>query len=150
MNKASLVSVATALLDHADAVVVQAGAYEGLGPGEIPSLPRLLPKILHSTFRHCLEDQQQEESDGLVAELEPALGQLFCRARGLLDNFLGLVERMKIRTALEDERDLVLELCADLVGYHKLLIAIDLKSALKVTVLIFLLYVLEFFTLESV
>ena len=128
MNKVSLMSVATALLDHADAVVLQAGAYDGLGPGEIPSLPRLVPKLLLNTFKYCVEEWEEG------AEMPPPLLQLFCRARVLLHNFLGLMESMRIRTVLEDEKDIVLELCADLVGFHKLLTTFDLKSSLKVPV----------------
>jgi hypothetical protein len=64
---------------------------------------------------------------------QPApLLQLFLRARGLLQDFLRLMEHMKIRTVLEDEREIVLELCVDLVSFHKLLIDSDLKSLLKV------------------
>jgi hypothetical protein len=59
LNKASMLAVACALLEHADAAVVQAESYEGAGPGEIPSLPRLIPKILHSTLQHCVEEGQQ-------------------------------------------------------------------------------------------
>ncbi len=54
-----MLAVACALLEHADAAVVQAESYEGAGPGEIPSLPRLIPKILHSTLQHCVEEGQQ-------------------------------------------------------------------------------------------
>jgi hypothetical protein len=126
-------SVATALLDHTDAAVLHAGAYEGLVPSHIPSLPRLVPKILRNTFQQCVEEQQ--EGGGPALTTEAPLMQLFCRARGLLDNFVVLMERMKIRTALEEERDIVLELCADLISFHKLLISIDLKSSLKVPVI---------------
>jgi hypothetical protein len=129
-----MLAVACALLEHADAAVVQAESYEGAGPGEIPSLPRLIPKILHSTLQHCVEEGQQGGGGAVDCQAQqPApLLQLFLRARGLLQDFLRLMEHMKIRTVLEDEREIVLELCVDLVSFHKLLIDSDLKSLLKV------------------
>jgi hypothetical protein len=75
-----------------------------------------------------------EQEGTLSGQLQAPLLHLFGRARGLLENFLQLVEKMRIRTVLEDERDIVLELCDDLVSFHKLLITIDLKSSLKVTI----------------
>ena len=133
LNKASALSVACALLEQANAVVLHAGTYEGLGPGEIPSLARLLPKILLNSFQHCVKEQQRGGGSGDLSEqMQASLHQLFTQARGLLENFLLLLERMKIRTVLEDEREIVLGLCADLIAFHKLLVTVDLKSSLKV------------------
>ena len=32
-------------------------SYDGLGPGEIPSIPRIIPKILLITFQYCRQEQ---------------------------------------------------------------------------------------------
>ena len=39
---------------------------------------------------------------------------------------------MKIRTILEDELEIILELCSDLFAFHAVLFSIDLKSCLFV------------------
>jgi hypothetical protein len=73
-----MLAVACALLEHADAAVVQAESYEGAGPGEIPSLPRLIPKILHSTLQHCVEEGQQG-SGAMDCQAGLEKTQLFCK-----------------------------------------------------------------------
>eukprot|EP00092_Neocalanus_flemingeri_P105699 GFUD01135509.1.p2 GENE.GFUD01135509.1~~GFUD01135509.1.p2 ORF type:complete len:114 (+),score=46.95 GFUD01135509.1:304-645(+) len=41
--------------------------------------------------------------------------------------FLGLVEEKKIRTVLEDELDILVSLCSELVSFHQVVIPLDFK-----------------------
>ena len=64
--------------------------------------------------------------------MKDSITRLFCQGRKLLENFSSLIGKMKIRTVLEDELEIVLELCSDLLSFHEILFSIDLKSCLFV------------------
>ena len=57
---------------------------------------------------------------------------LYVKGRTLLESFVSLVDKMKIRTALEDELDILVILCADLLAFHEVLFAMDLKASFAV------------------
>jgi hypothetical protein len=123
-NRVMLISVATALINHTDILLVHGSSYDGLGPGEIPSIPRMIPKILLKTFQYCSQEQANTDSD----EVKESVTRLFCGGRTLLENFCALVDKMRIRSVLADELDIVLELCSDLLAFHDVLFLINLKS----------------------
>ena len=67
-----------------------------------------------------------------LGEVKDSITRLFCQGRKLLENFSSLIGKMKIRTVLEDELEIILELCSDLLTFHEILFSIDLKSCLFV------------------
>ena len=67
-----------------------------------------------------------------LGEVKDSITRLFCQGRKLLENFSSLIGKMKIRTVLEDELEIILELCSDLLNFHEILFSIDLKSCLFV------------------
>ena len=56
----------------------------------------------------------------------------FSKAKDLLTLFISVMESIKIRTVLEDELDILVTLCVDLVGFHDVLIPLDFKLACMV------------------
>ena len=128
-NCAMLLSVATDLIDHTDSLLLQSAAnYEGFGPGDLPSLPRVVPKILTAAFGYCVKKRPVSSSDSARSSID----QLFSRCRSLLDNFSAIIDRLTFRSELEDELNLLAELCTDLVSFHQVLFMVDLKSSLNV------------------
>ena len=69
----------------------------------MPSLPRVLPKILQ-----------------LITTLSN-LGREEIQARDLLVLFLALVEEIKFWTVLEDKLDILISFCSELVTFHQIL-----------------------------
>ena len=45
--------------------------YEGLSPAIIPSIPRLLPKIIHTLFKFCCDELPQTESGVNILKFLP-------------------------------------------------------------------------------
>ena len=128
-NCAMLLSVATDLIDHTDSLLLQSAAtYQGFGPGDLPSLPRVVPKILVAAFGYRVKERPVSSSDSVRSSID----QLFSRCRILLDNFSAIVDRLTFRSELEDELSLLAELCSDLVSFHQVLFMVDLKSSLNV------------------
>ena len=93
------------------------------GVGEVPSLPRVVPKILSSTFSYLGMGQIISNTEDLKAQV----ANCFSKVRDLLILFLTLMEKIKMRTVLEDELDILLELCLELVNFHEILIPLDFK-----------------------
>jgi len=93
------------------------------GVGEVPSLPRVLPKILYSTFSYL----GMGDTIGSTEQLKAQVSNCFSKVRDLLILFLTLMEKIKMRTVLEDELDILLELCLELVNFHEILIPLDFK-----------------------
>jgi len=127
-SRVMLISVATALIDHTDTLLLHGSRFDGLGPGEIPSIPRVIPKILLSTFKYCTKEQAETSSE----EVKASITRLYVRTRTLLENFSALLEKMKMRTVLEDELDILVELCSDLLAFHGVLFPVDLKTSFSV------------------
>jgi len=127
-NQVLLLAVATALTDHTNTAIQHVFSLDGLGVGEIPSLLRFMPKILLTSFKYCGENQTQDNSD----ELKNAIDRLFLRNRTLLENMFLLVDKIQIRSILEDERHILIEFCMDLLAFHTVLFHVDLKSTVGI------------------
>ena len=50
----------------------------------------------------------------------------------LMASFLSVVGKIKIRTVLEDELDILVELCRDLIGFHPTLVSLDFRLTCSV------------------
>eukprot|EP00092_Neocalanus_flemingeri_P013081 GFUD01014096.1.p1 GENE.GFUD01014096.1~~GFUD01014096.1.p1 ORF type:complete len:207 (+),score=80.31 GFUD01014096.1:626-1246(+) len=119
-----LLSLVCTLVEHTERVVRHCMDQE-CGVGEVPSLPRVLPKILITTFSYLGRGEIIATTDLLKAEL----ANCFSKSRNWMALFLGLVEEKKIRTVLEDELDILVSLCSELVSFHQVLIPLDFKLA---------------------
>lgn len=115
-------SLVNSLLEHTESIVVHCKAQKECGLGEIPSLPRLIPKILVKTFQFL-----HNSGDSGNSETKSVVNQCFVTSRSLLTIFLALLEEVKVRTVLEDELDLLVTVCQDLVSFHDVLIPLDFK-----------------------
>ena len=62
---AFILSVPTSLMNLVNLLEFR---YDGLGPGEIPSLPRIIPKILLITFQFCSQEQAQTGSGTITRQ----------------------------------------------------------------------------------
>eukprot|EP00092_Neocalanus_flemingeri_P061071 GFUD01073348.1.p1 GENE.GFUD01073348.1~~GFUD01073348.1.p1 ORF type:complete len:217 (+),score=94.32 GFUD01073348.1:236-886(+) len=123
-NRVHLLSLVCTLVEHTERVVRHCMDQE-CGVGEVPSLPRVLPKILITTFSYLGRGEIIATTDLLKAEL----ANCFSKSRNWMALFLGLVEEKKIRTVLEDELDILVSLCSELVSFHQVLIPLDFKLA---------------------
>ena len=80
------------------------------GVGEVPSLPRVLPKILINTFSY-LGMGEIIATDMLKAQV----ANCFSKVKDLLIMFLTLMEKIKTRKVLEEnELDILVDLCFEL------------------------------------
>ena len=109
------------LLGHALALVTLAGQQQGLGVGEVPSLPRLLPSILTTAFA-CVS-----QVPAALTEVATQVKHTYNTAKGVLTAFLLVVEGMKVRTVLDEELESLVELCRDLAGLHTTLYTLDFR-----------------------
>ncbi len=122
-NKVVFLTVINSLLEHSQMIVKHCGAQLEIGLGEIPSLPRLVPRILSRTF----EFLNQGENVTCDSELKAGISQCFNTSRSLLTEFLTILDDIKIRTVLEDELELLVSLCNSLLSFHDILIPLDFK-----------------------
>eukprot|EP00088_Acartia_fossae_P015968 TRINITY_DN1887_c0_g1_i3.p1 TRINITY_DN1887_c0_g1~~TRINITY_DN1887_c0_g1_i3.p1 ORF type:complete len:893 (+),score=172.44 TRINITY_DN1887_c0_g1_i3:88-2766(+) len=123
-----LLSIARALLDHTNTLLQYSAKYDGLGPGVIPSIPRVIPKIIQAVFNFCHNELPETKSD--VAKESMSL--MYTRGKNLLETLLSLVENMSVHPHLEDEIAILVELMDDLTNFHEALYAIDLKACMSV------------------
>jgi len=126
-EKVAVLTTAVTLMEHAHSVVKHAKQQEGAGPGELPSVPRLVPKILYKSLSEC----GLERGDGMEVGVREGLDTLMVKSKDALESFCGLMESMKIRSVLEDEMEILLELCSSLVDFHGVLISLDFRSACR-------------------
>ena len=63
--------------------------------------------------------------------MKQGLNSLFLKSKQVLDQFATVMETMKIRTILDDELDILVELCHSLVTFHSVLIPLDFRSACR-------------------
>ena len=111
------------MLEYTEKVVRHCGQQQGCGIGEIPSLPQLIPKVLIRSFKFLsLGDSVSTSSD-----LKAGIHQCFVTSRSLFSVFLAIFDEIKIRTVLEDELELLVKLCQDLVTFHDVLLPLDFK-----------------------
>ena len=89
------------------------------GVGEVPSLPRVLPKILINTYSFLGKGKIIATTDLLKAQE----ANCFSKVRDLLIMFLTLMEKIKMRTVL----DILVTLCFELVNFHEVQIPLDVK-----------------------
>ena len=75
---------------------------------EVPSLP----KILINTFSY-------------LGKVEIIATNFFSKVRDLLVMFLTLMKKIKMRTVLKDELNILVGLCFELVNFHEVLIPLD-------------------------
>ena len=94
--------------------------------GEIPSLSEVVPKILMSSFKFLLNFQPTEESQS------SHLNNFFSSCKELLQSFLAVIGAIRIRIVLEEELAMLAILCQDLVGFHEVLVRLDIKLSLMV------------------
>jgi len=126
-EKVAVLTTAVTLMEHAHSVVKHAKQQEGAGPGELPSVPRLVPKILYKSLSEC----GLERGDGMEVGVREGLDTLMVKSKDALESFCGLMESMKIRSVLEDEMEILLEVCSSLVDFHGVLISVDFRSACR-------------------
>jgi len=125
-NRAPFFTLICTLIEHTEKVVHHC-MDQNCGVGEIPSLPRLVPIILHSNFSY-LGKSEVASSELLKMQVT----NCFSKAKDLLTLFISVMEGIKIRTVLEDELDILITLCIDLVSFHDVLIPLDFKLACMV------------------
>ena len=89
--------------------------------GEVPSLYRLLPKILLITFSYLGKGETFATTDMLKAQV----ANCFTKVKDLLIMFLTLMEEIMMNRVLENEVDILVSLCLELVKFHELLIPMD-------------------------
>ena len=122
-NKVVFLTIINSLLEHTERIVKHCGAQPEIGLGEIPSLPRLVPRILSRTFEFLNQGENvMDDSD-----LKVGISQCFSTSRSLLTEFLTILDDIKIRTVLEDELELLVSVCNSLLGFHDILIPLDFK-----------------------
>ena len=121
--KVVFLSLINSLLEYTEKIVRHCGEQKGCGLGEIPSLPQLVPKVLIRSFKFLsLGDKVSTNSD-----LKAGVNQCFVTSRSLLSVFLAIFDEIKIRTVLEDELELLVKLCEDLINFHEVLLPLDFK-----------------------
>ena len=82
--------------------------------GEVPSLPRVLPKILITTFSYLGKGEIIATTDLRKAQVANCFSKVIM--------FLTLMKKIKMRTVLEDELDILVGLCFELVNFYDVLI----------------------------
>ena len=90
--------------------------------GEVPSLYRLLPKILLITFSYLGKVDDFATTDLLKAQV----ANCFSKVRDLLIIFLTPMEKIMM-TVLDNEVDILVSLCFELVNFHEVLIPLSLE-----------------------
>jgi len=115
-------SLVCTLMENTEKVVRHCMDQE-CGVGEVPSLPRVVPKILFSTFSYL----GMGEIISTTEQLKAQVANCFSKVRDLLILFLTLMEKIKMRTVLEDELDILISLCLELINFHDILIPLDFK-----------------------
>lgn len=120
-----LLSIARTLIEHTDSLLQHAAKLKGLGPNEIPSIPRSVPKIVRSAFKFCRTELSLNGSD-------ESLSLLYSRSKCVMGTFLKLIEGMTIRSTSDDEVTLLLDLLEDLTQFHEVLYSIDMKMCVLV------------------
>ena len=63
--------------------------------------------------------------------MKQGLNSLFLKSKQVLDKFATVMETMKIRMILDDELDILVELCHSLITFHSVLITLDFRSACR-------------------
>ena len=119
-NRVVFFSLVCTLVEQTEKVVRHCMEQE-CGVGEVPSLPRVLPKILITTFSYLGKGEIIATTDLLKAQV----ANCFSKVRDLLVMFLTLMKKIKMRTALEDKLDILVDLCFELVNFHEVLIPLD-------------------------
>lgn len=120
-----LLSIARTLIEHTDSLLQHAAKLTGLGPNEIPSIPRSVPKIVRSTFKFCRTELSLNGSD-------ESLSLLYSRSKCVMTTFLKLIEGMTIKCTSDGEVTLLLDLLEDLTQFHEVLYSIDMKMCVLV------------------
>ena len=118
-NKVVFLTVINSLIEYTERIVRHCGDQPEIGVGEIPSVPRLVPRILSTTFVFLNQE--------INKELKASFDQCFNSTRRLLTGFLAILDEIKIRTVLEDELKLLVDLCNSLLSFHDILIPLDFK-----------------------
>ena len=124
-----LVSLTISLLGHSHSLVKHVQEQEGCGLGEVPSLPRLIPPILASSLR-CVRKMSTQAGD--KDNFKAVINHAYKTTKDLMASFLSVIEKIKIRTVLEDELDILVELCRDLMGLHNTLVSLDFRLSCSV------------------
>jgi len=122
-TKVVFLSIIQSLLEYTEMVVRHCGEQQDCGVGEIPSLPRILPQILVKSFLFL----RNSERIGSNSEIQTGVNQCFSMSKRLFGLFLEIFEEIKVRTVLQDELDILVKLCEDLVNFHDVLIPLDFK-----------------------
>ena len=87
-------------------------------------MPQVVPKILMSSFSYLLKFKPEESKDHLT--------KCFGCCKELLQSYLNVIGTIKITTVLEDDMELLVGTCQDLVLFHETLIQLDVKLSLMV------------------
>ena len=75
---------------------------------------KLLPQILMKIFQFL--------SDASLSSTENTIKDCFMSCKELLQIFLSVFDEIKIKTVLEDELEMLVILCQDLVKFHEVLV----------------------------
>ena len=100
-----------------------------LGIGDLPTLTKLLPQILRKIFQF-LSDASL--SWGSSENCQNTIKDCFMSSKELLQTYLAVFDEIKIRPVLEEELEMLVLLCQDLVKFHDVLVSLDYKTSLNV------------------
>lgn len=121
--KVVFLSLINSLLEYTEMVVRHCGDQQDCGVGEIPSLPKMVPKILVKSFLFL----HDSEKIGSTIDIQTGINQCFSTSKSMLGLFLNIFEEIKVRTVLQDELNILVKLCEDLLEFHDVLIPLDFK-----------------------
>ena len=109
--------------------VTRQTANTDLNIGDLPTLVKLLPQILMKIFQF-LSDANLSWSS--TEDCQNIIKDCFMSCKELLQTYLSVFDEIKIRTVLEDELEMLVILCQDLVKFHDVLVCLDFKMCLTV------------------
>jgi len=132
-TKVVFLSLINSLLEYTEMVVRHCGDQQDCGVGEIPSLPKMVPKILVKSFLFL----HDSEKIGSTIDIQTGINQCFSTSKSMLGLFLNIFEEIKVRTVLQDELNILVKLCEDLLEFHDVLIPLDFKLTCMVWKLYF-------------
>jgi len=129
-NRHVFLSIAEMLLENCSGLLkhVETEMAEGCGLGEVPSIAGKLPKILLVSFQGVASCNSLATNP----QLKGAFKHFFDFSKELFDLFLQFMARIKIRSVLEDELCILIDLCQDLIDLHKALLPLEFKAVFGV------------------
>ena len=109
--------------------VIRPAACSDLSISDLPTLLKLLPQILMKMFQFLSEASGNWSSS---ESCQNTIKDCFMSCKELLQTYLSVFDEIKIRTILEEELEMLVILCQDLVKFHAVLVSLDYKMCLTV------------------